>query len=216
MNNEENRRPLKIRSWHKTQKWAYWLSQKDITPNQISLASIGFAALAGFLFLLFPYSSAAGLWVVALLVPVCLLGRGFCNIFDGLVAIEGGKSTRSGELFNDVPDRLSDALIIVGSGYACGFASLGWLAATLAMMTAYVRTMVRSIGAPSDFQGPMGKVQRMAVIGLASSLTPVGASYFNHFMFLQLGLLIICSGCIVTMWRRLKTAYNYLENNADA
>jgi phosphatidylglycerophosphate synthase len=31
-------------------------------------------------------------------------------VLDGMVAIEGGKSTATGALFNEMPDRLSDAL----------------------------------------------------------------------------------------------------------
>jgi len=40
-----------------------------------------------------------------------------CNLLDGMVAIEGGLKTPAGELFNDVPDRISDPLILVGAGY---------------------------------------------------------------------------------------------------
>ena len=113
--NEENRRPLKARSWAIIQKAAGWISQKDVTPNQISIASIAFSGLAGLLFLLFPVAGSA-LWFYALLILLCFLGRAFCNILDGLVAVEGGKSIPSGELFNDIPDRISDVLIIVGAG----------------------------------------------------------------------------------------------------
>ena len=48
-----------------------------------------------------------------------------------MVAVEGGRRTKSGEVFNDLPDRLSDPLILVGAGYALPYAwgpQLGWAA----------------------------------------------------------------------------------------
>ncbi|WP_419671255.1 hypothetical protein [Aliarcobacter butzleri] len=35
-----------------------------------------------------------------------------------MVALEGGKSTKSGELFNDIPDRVSDSLLFIALGYS--------------------------------------------------------------------------------------------------
>ena len=40
--------------------------------------------------------------------------RRLCNLFDGMVAVEGGFKTKSGELYNDLPDRFSGALILAG------------------------------------------------------------------------------------------------------
>lgn len=42
---EKNRRPLAVRDLNFTKRIAVWLSQKQITPNQISLMSIAFALL---------------------------------------------------------------------------------------------------------------------------------------------------------------------------
>ena len=67
--------------------------------------------------------------------------RLLCNLFDGMVAIEGGKKSANGDLYNDMPDRFADALFIIPVGYvAGGFGiELGWLAALLAVMTALFR-----------------------------------------------------------------------------
>lgn len=207
----ENRRPLKVRSLKFIQNGAKWLSQKDITPNQISIASIGFSALAAFLLLLLP-TGFFNLWAWAFLIVLFFLGRGACNIFDGLVAVEGGKSTPSGELFNDIPDRISDAIIFISAGYACGAPILGWFAALLAVLVAYVRTLARGVGAPPDFQGPMAKVHRMIVLAIAVILTPIEALYFTPGPAIAIALLFISSGCIWTMCKRAKTAYDYLES----
>lgn len=215
MSDSQNRRPLKARSWAIMQKTARWVSQKNVTPNQISIASIVFSGLAGLLLLLFPVAGSA-LWFYTLLILLLFVGRAFCNILDGLVAVEGGKSTPAGEMFNDIPDRISDVLIIVAIGYGTGFPTLGLLAGLLAVMTAYTRTLGRSLGAPTDFQGPMSKLQRMFIISAACILTPIEAMFWDQRYILTLSLIVISIGCVITIWKRAKTAYDYLEGNSNA
>ena len=57
--------------------------------------------------------------------------RLLCNLFDGMVAIEGGKKSANGDLYNDMPDRFADALFIIPVGYVAGGfgVELGWLGA---------------------------------------------------------------------------------------
>ena len=52
-------------------------------------------------------------------------GRLLCNMLDGMVAIEGGRQTKSGEIFNDLPDRIADALIFICAGYAARMRPFG-------------------------------------------------------------------------------------------
>ena len=87
---------------------------------------------------------------------------------DGMVAIEGGKKSATGDLFNEVPDRIADVMILAGAGF-CVFAQpwgihLGWLAAALAVMTACIRMQGAALTGKHDFSGPMAKQHRMAFI----------------------------------------------------
>src|SRR5215475_6504615 len=88
-----------------------------------------------------PAMRAALLVVAAAGIQLRLL----CNLLDGMVAVEGGRGTKSGEVFNDAPDRLADVLIFVGAGYALRWpdwgSALGWAAAVVAVLTAYVRIL---------------------------------------------------------------------------
>lgn len=209
------RRPLHVRNIAIIQKLATILSQKDVTPNQISLASIGFAALAGASCIgVTAFSGFIG-FLFMLLALAGIAGRVLCNLFDGLVAVEGGKSTPSGEMFNDVPDRIADVLIFVGMGYAVSFgaigAVLGWGAALVAVMTAYVRTLGRSLGAPADFRGPMAKPHRMGVAAAAIFLTPFEGYMFSKGALLSFALIVIIAGGAWTVWQRLFAAYEHLE-----
>lgn len=142
--------------------------------------------------------------------------RLLCNLFDGMVAIEGGLKTKSGELFNELPDRFSDAVILVGAGYAVPATEwlhgLGWLAAVLSIITAYVRTLGVSAGTSQHFIGPMAKPQRMALLtavcvamsGLVFVGTPVD--------LVHPALGIMSAGCMVTIMRRVRRILRELES----
>lgn len=217
---EEGRRPLKVRNAGLAQRCAVWLSNKDITPNQISVASVGFAALAAICLIFIPNAIHNGSgflsFTLPLLAGVLIQCRLLCNLFDGMVAVEGGKGTPAGELFNDIPDRLADPLLLVCAGYAINSfywgSSLGWCAGLLAVMTAYVRTLGASIGAPIDFQGPMAKQHRMAILTIACVITAFEATFFNSTFALTIALITIVLGCALTTINRSRSAYLFLEN----
>ena len=101
-------------------------------------------------------------WVAG---AVLVQARLTANLLDGMVAIESGRASRLGELFNEVPDRVSDAATLIGLGHAVGgIPWLGDLAAVLALFVAYVRSAARNAGAPQDYSGPMAKQHRMFVV----------------------------------------------------
>jgi phosphatidylglycerophosphate synthase len=220
MNEIETRRPLKVRDVKLLQRFARWLSQRRVTPNQISIASVFFAMLAAACLLLMPRVEGAAVWILPVLAAVFIQCRLLCNLFDGMVAVEGGKSTPSGELFNDIPDRIADPLILVAAGYATAVVPwvgiLGWAAGLGAVMTAYVRTLGASIGAPVDFRGPMAKQHRMAIMTFASLLTAVEPLFWERGWAFLVALAVISLGCMVTVARRARAAYLALEAGSDA
>src|SRR5439155_1499932 len=98
--------------------------------------------------------------------------RLLANMLDGLVAVEGGRKTATGDLFNEVPDRFADVLILASAGYALSWLgtlgiTFGWLVAVLAVLSAYVRVFGGSLGFQQSFTGPMAKQHRMAILTLA-------------------------------------------------
>jgi len=215
MSDTEARRPLKVRTSKYSQKIAKWLSNKNITPNAISIYSVLFAGLAALCLILLPYLNGASKWLLPILAAVFIQCRLLCNLFDGMVAIEGGKSTNSGELFNDIPDRIADPLILVAAGYATTVisfsSSLGWCAALLAVLTAYVRTLAASIGAAVDFRGPMAKQHRMALMTIACLLSAIEPILWAQGYILFVALIIIALGSAMTVYNRAKAAYLFLE-----
>jgi len=86
-----------------------------------------------------------------------------------MVAIASGTASPVGELYNDVPDRFSDAATFIGLGFAAGgYPMLGWIAAILAIMTAYVRILGKSLSA-GDFVFSFKRAQAAGGAAVLSS-----------------------------------------------
>lgn len=199
MNTHDNRRPIAARSNTLMMRLAAWLAAKKApTPNQISILSAVFAA--GGAALLACSQHAAALVGCAVLIQLRLM----CNLLDGMVAVEGGKKTDIGALFNEFPDRVADSVLIVALGYAVGQGWLGWLGALLAMSTAYIRVFGGSLGFSQDFLGPMAKQHRMAVLTLGCLVGALESHYYTSHFVLSAALLIIVIGSAFTCYRRTR------------
>jgi len=172
------RRQLKTRDAKWAAALASWLARLGVSPNGISVASVAFAAVSGACYAAMLLRHSAWLDTVLLLLAAGGIQlRLLCNLLDGMVAVEWGKGSRAGEIFNDLPDRLADTIILCAAGYAAGGRhgpTLGWAAAVAALLTAYLRVLGRSVGAGTYFIGPMAKQHRMAVLTVASAT-------FRHF-----------------------------------
>jgi len=209
------RRPIRARDTRWAAAGARFLARRGFRPNQISVASGIVAAAAGGCLWLSgssaPRSAALFLVCGAVLIQVRLL----CNLFDGMVAIEGGFKTKSGEIFNELPDRFADALILIGAGYAAPRVEwmplAGFVAAVLAVMTAYVRALGGSAGVSQQFCGPMAKQQRMALVTAGSVATAVSAWFGGAFPIIGWTLVVISAGCVVTIFRRTGRIIGELE-----
>lgn len=205
---DDNRRPIKTRS----AGWAKYLTdllvKRDISPNQISVASIAFA-LAGAVAL----NIDNGL-VGSIICAVGIQLRLLCNLFDGMVAIEGGKKSDIGSLYNEFPDRIADSLLIIALGYAIGHADLGWFAALAAALTAYVRVFGGSIGLKQSFMGPMAKQHRMAVMTGALVLNAIETSLYGTHYSLLVALIVIAAGSAATCVTRTLAISRQLKENA--
>jgi phosphatidylglycerophosphate synthase len=199
------RRPLASRS----SSWAQWLAARltmsQITPNQISLLSIVWAALGGALLL---WGSG---WLAFIATAACVQLRLLCNLLDGMVAIEGGKSTPSGALFNEIPDRVADPLFLVPLGYAAGYSWLGWLAALLAVFTAYIRVLGGALGQQQDFGGILPKQRRMAVLTIALLAAAIEDSQWGSRISLLAAAIIIVLGGLATCVSRTLRIVRLLE-----
>jgi len=212
-----SRRPLKTRSAGWVNVLARWLGTIGVRPNGVSVVSVLFGAGAGAAFWASAHSFiwSAGVWLV--IAAVCIQLRLLCNLLDGMIAIEGGFKTKSGEIYNELPDRFADLLIIGGAGYAAGAtawqAELAWIAAGLAVTTAYVRALGVAAGASQKFHGPMAKPHRMALLTVAA-LTQGGWHFFDDSppAILFWALVVMAAGCLITIYRRCASIMRELNS----
>lgn len=204
------RRPIASRDTKLAARVARALAERGVSPNLISQFSMVFAALSGLAFWLSGRSDG-------FLTVICLLGaalgcqlRLLCNLFDGMVAVEGGRGAADGPFWNEAPDRVADAFILVGLGLATGHPSLGWAAAALAIGTAYVRELGSAQGQSADFRGPMAKPQRMAVATGAAILS-IFVPEIMGWSVLYIALWIIVLGSVVTVVLRSFALIEFLK-----
>ncbi len=237
------RRPLKSRDLPIFKNLAATLARSGATPNGISFASIVCGCCAG-------AALAATAHFDGWLLRGCWLGaavfiqlRLIANLLDGMVAVEGRKGGPTGDLWNEAPDRVSDAAIFIGAGYAAGSVPvLGFAAALVAVFVAYIRALGASVGAGQCFLGPQAKPHRMALMtvlaiagalfpqAIASSWTGALSDYeikaaLNQSMFVHsaAGLPITVVSCVLglvifggllTAWRRLAFVADFLRKKS--
>ncbi|MEK1868197.1 MAG: CDP-alcohol phosphatidyltransferase family protein [Ensifer adhaerens] len=209
-----DRRPLASRNTRWAQAIARRLASMNVTPNRISQASMLAAAFAGLAFWLTGETQdgvRVTLFIAAALF--CQL-RLLCNLFDGMVAVEGGKGEADGPFWNEFPDRIADIFIFVGAGFAIGVPALGFAAATFGVLTAYVRELGRANGAPGDFSGPMAKQHRMATMTLAAVVSAFEGLWLGDGELLWIALLAISTGAALTALLRARRQIAWLRQNA--
>ena len=214
------RRPLKTREWPFFKNLASALARGGATPNAISCASIVCGCCAGAALAATSQTggfSQSACWLAA---AAGIQLRLIANLLDGMVAVEGRKGGPTGELWNEAPDRVSDAAIFIGAGYAAGSAPvLGFGAALVAVFVAYVRALGASVGAGQCFLGPQAKPQRMALmtgVCVLSALVPRYSTLIGELPLpaLAIALWIVIVGGLVTAWRRLAFIAGFLRKKS--
>ena len=195
-----NRRPLASRKNPLAEKAARRLAATGITPNQISIAGMVAALVAGLAF--FAAGHLPGRWTFLILGALGCQIRLLCNLFDGMVAIEAGKAAPDGGFWNEFPDRVSDLVILTGVGFGLGLPALGFAAAAFAFLTAYVRELGVTCGAGADFAGPMAKQHRMALVTAAALVSLAEPFWQGRGELLAGALWLVAVGAAATALRR--------------
>lgn len=137
-----------------------------------------------------------------------------------MVAVEHGRGGPAGPIWNELPDRVADALFLVGAGYGAALAGVawaddaGWAAAALAILTAYVRELGRALGQPADFRGPMAKPHRMALLTAACALAAAEPLWGWRGQTLAVALTVVVAGAALTAARRTLSLAGRLRGGA--
>jgi len=203
-----DRRPIATRNRKWAQTATNWLASRNVSPNAISIAGMCACIVAGIALGVTSTTDYRILWLIAALGAQLRLTA---NMLDGMVAIASSRTSKTGELYNEVPDRISDAAVFIGAGFAWGGnVTLGYIATILAIFTAYVRAAGKIAGAPNEFCGPMAKQHRMLVVTLICVYAAIMPRSWQMIAFndsriglMTLGLAVIVVGCVITVIRRV-------------
>ena len=132
-------------------------------PNTVSGGAVAFALLAALALLLAP--GRPWLFLVA---PLLFFLRIAANALDGMVAQERGLASPRGEMVNEFSDRVNDTIILAGLA-AGGLGDLRLVAAALGatLLVSYLGILPKAAGGSRRYEGPMGKADRMLLLGLA-------------------------------------------------
>src|SRR5881296_4264011 len=192
-----DRRPIATRNRKWAQAATTWLAARNVSPNTISIAGMCACIVAGIALAVTSIAEYRILWIIAALGAQLRLTA---NMLDGMVALASGRASKTGELYNEVPDRVSDAAVFIGAGFAWGGdITLGYIATILAIFTAYIRAAGKIAGAPNEFCGPMAKQHRMLVITVIC-LYSAGVPrpwQILHFDRLEVGAMSLGLGVII-------------------
>ncbi|HEY4001208.1 MAG TPA: CDP-alcohol phosphatidyltransferase family protein [Candidatus Xenobia bacterium] len=142
------------------------LSRRQVTPNMVTLAALAGSALVGLHFYL---CAARPFW---LLMPLWLFVRMGLNALDGMLAREQNSQSRLGAALNELGDVLSDLLLYLplGAVYPPAEASIACFA-LLAALTEFCGLLGQALGGSRRYDGPMGKSDRAALVGVLVLLT---------------------------------------------
>lgn len=153
---------------------AAWLAGRDVSADALTGWGLVCAALAGATIAL----AGPGPWL--LLAPPLLLARIACNALDGMVARAQGAARPWGTVLNETGDRLADVLCFGGlilSGALPRPVATALL--PLVLLVSYLGVIGQAAGGARRYEGPLGKADRMLVLGLycccAPWLAPAGA-----------------------------------------
>lgn len=220
-----DRREIPQRQTRWAQRAADALYRAKIRPNHISVASV-VAALIGTAALVLSATAPGSLRAVYLVLAAVMIPlRLLCNMLDGMLAVEKGLHSPTGDLYNEVPDRIADLALITGAGYAArgliitdgglDIAVLaGWIAASAAVGTAYVRSLGAAQGVGNFFNGPTPKPVRMWILMLAA-LAAMAEPLHLRGAALFVAVVIIGAGSILTIIIRLRRITRALHARAD-
>lgn len=130
---------------------------------------------------------------------LCLL-RVIAIRLDGLLQSASERQSRDEEFYNELPERVSDAVTLLGFGFAAG--SDPWLglgAALAAIFSAYIRSLVTSrakAGQTMRFV-PMRRNQRLVLLALVSGLMIDDQPYrYENYELPQMALVLVIVGCL--------------------
>ena len=175
-----------------------------LTPNSVSVLSLGVALAAAGGFLL-----AEPRWYIV--GSLLVFANGWLDLIDGALARRQEVASDAGDLLDHVIDRYADLTIIGGLAAGVGSFALGFLAVTGVLMTSYLGTQIQAVGLGRSYGGLVGRADRLALIGIAGvAAAAYGGSIVAGFGVIDLLLAFFAVVGHITAFQRFWGAWGDL------
>jgi len=175
-----------------------------LTPNSVSVLSLGVALAAAGGFLL-----AEPRWYIV--GSLFVFANGWLDLIDGALARRQEVASDAGDLLDHVIDRYADLTIIGGLAAGVGSFALGFLAVTGVLMTSYLGTQIQAVGLGRSYGGLVGRADRLALIGIAGfAAAGYGGAVVAGFGVIDLLLVLFAVVGHITAFQRFWGAWGDL------
>ena len=180
------------------------LARAGVTPDQVTLAAVPVAVLAGACLL-----ASTTVPLLLLVVPLLVALRIVLNLVDGNMARRTGRTHPRGELYNEVGDRLADIAFLAPVAFLPGASQqIVLLGVLVGVMASYVGITARAAGGERIYRGVLSKPGRMALL-VACSLWAFVAGPADATAWSAFGLILL-AGTTLTLVERIVVAVRRL------
>ncbi len=148
------------------------LAGKGITPNQVTLFAMLLSIIVGGVI-----AWTKGATWILLFVPFFMFLRMALNAIDGMLAKEHNMKTKKGAMFNEMSDVIADVALFLPFAFIVGINPI-WvvLFAVVGVFNEMAGVVAQTLSGTRRYDGPMGKSDRVFVVGVISLLLGLGLS----------------------------------------
>ncbi|MFV0540173.1 MAG: CDP-alcohol phosphatidyltransferase family protein [Aestuariibaculum sp.] len=176
-----------------------FLNKRNITANQITIASI---VLSLFIAFLFWYANTSK-WLF-LSLPIGLLLRMALNALDGMMARQFNQTSKLGEVLNELGDVVSDVVIFLPLlKFQPESLYLIVIFIVLGVVNEFAGILGKTVGNQRRYDGPMGKSDRALLMGIYGVLMVCGVSITKISIYI-FGIIILL--LVISTYKRVKSA----------
>lgn len=182
------------------------MADAGMSPDGISIVSLIFAALAGFIY----YYSAEDPFLV-LIAGLLVALNSFFDAMDGLMARHLNMASARGDFLDHVIDRYSDVFIICGIFFGNYVDwQIGVVAIVGVLLTSYLGTQAQALQLERYYGGIIGRADRLVLIMLSSVIYFIYPVSFWGFSALGWMIIVIGAGSHITAFQRIAHIWKQL------
>ena len=167
------------------------LANKGITPNEVTMFAMLLSILVGAIIAL----TEGARWIL-LFVPLFMFLRMALNAIDGLLAKEHNMMSKRGAMFNEMSDVIADVALFLPFALIDGINPVFVvLFSIIGVFSEMAGVIAQTLNGVRRYDGPMGKSDRVFVVGVIALLLGLGvqAGIWTDILFVIATLLAVLS-----------------------